>query len=87
MADMDFSDLYNIIYGHNMNNGSMFGSLKKYKDEGFWKKNQYFTVYTESTAYRYQIFSYEDAVNGGNVYYIKSVISRGKNTRRSLTRW
>ena len=41
MADMDFSDLYNIIYGHNMNNGSMFGSLKKYKDEGFWKKNQY----------------------------------------------
>lgn len=83
----DFSDLYNIIYGHNMNNGSMFGSLKKYKDEGFWEKNQYFTVYTESTAYRYQIFSYEDAVNGGNVYYIKSVISRGKNTRRLLTRW
>ena len=50
--------------------GSMFGSLKKYKDEGFWKKNQYFTVYTESTAYRYQIFSYEDAVNGGNVYKV-----------------
>lgn len=66
----DFSDLYNIIYGHNMNNGSMFGSLKKYKDEGFWKKNQYFTVYTESTAYRYQIFSYEDAVVGGNVYKV-----------------
>lgn len=66
----DFSDLYNIVYGHNMNNGSMFGSLKKYKDEGFWKENQYFTVYTESTAYRYQIFSYEDAVNGGNVYKV-----------------
>ena len=25
----DFSDYYNIIYGHNMNDGSMFGSLKK----------------------------------------------------------
>ena len=81
----DFSDLYNIIYGHNMNNGSMFGSLKKYKDEGFWKKNQYFTVYTESTAYRYQIFSYEDAVVGGNVY--KVGYQPGKNTRRLLTRW
>ena len=34
----DFSDYYNIIYGHNMNDGSMFGSLKKYKDDGFWKK-------------------------------------------------
>lgn len=66
----DFSDLYNIIYGHNMNNGSMFGSLKKYKDEGFWKKNQYFTVYTESTAYRYQIFSYENAIVGSNVYKV-----------------
>lgn len=66
----DFSDLYNIIYGHNMNDGSMFGDLKKYKDEGFWEENQYFTIYTESTVYRYQIFSYEDAVNGGNVYKV-----------------
>ena len=66
----DFSDYYNIIYGHNMNGGSMFGSLKKYKDDGFWKKNQYFTVYSETTAYRYRIFSYEDAVNGGDVYKV-----------------
>ena len=66
----DFSDYYNIIYGHNMNDGSMFGSLKKYKDDGFWKKNQYFTVYSETTAYRYRIFSYEDAVNGGDVYKV-----------------
>ena len=66
----DFSDYYNIIYGHNMNDGSMFGSLKKYKDDGFWKENQYFTVYSETTAYRYRIFSYEDAVNGGDVYKV-----------------
>ena len=59
-----------IIYGHNMNDGSMFGSLKKYKDDGFWKENQYFTVYSETTAYRYRIFSYEDAVNGGDVYKV-----------------
>lgn len=66
----DFSDYYNIIYGHNMIDGRMFGSLKKYKDEGFWQENQYFTVYSETTAYRYQIFSYEDAVNGGDVYKV-----------------
>ena len=59
-----------IVYGHNMNDGSMFGSLKKYKEEGFWKENQYFTVYSETTAYRYRIFSYEDAVNGGDVYKV-----------------
>lgn len=66
----DFSDYYNIIYGHNMNNGTMFGGLKKYKDEGFWKQNQYFTIYTTKTVYRYRIFSYEDAVNGGSVYKV-----------------
>ena len=66
----DFSDYYNIIYGHNMRDGSMFGSLKKYKNEGFWKENQYFTVYSETTAYRYRIFSYENAVNGGDVYKV-----------------
>lgn len=66
----DFSDYYNIIYGHNMRDGSMFGSLKKYKDEGFWEENQYLTVYTKTTAYRYRIFSYENAVNGGEVYQV-----------------
>ena len=66
----DFSDCYSIIYGHNMDDGTMFGSLKKYRNQGFWKANQYFTVYTEKTVYRYRIFSYENAVNGGEVYKV-----------------
>ncbi len=36
---VDFSDCYNIIYGHNMKNGSMFGSLKKYVNESFYQEN------------------------------------------------
>lgn len=70
LNNSDFSDYYNILYGHKVIDGSMFGSLYKYKEEGFWESNQYFTVYTESMAYRYRIFSYEDAVNGGDVYKI-----------------
>lgn len=66
----DFSDYYTIIYGHNMNNGSMFGSLKNYKDINFWEENQYFTIYTEDMAYRYQIFSCQEATNGGAVFQI-----------------
>ena len=53
----DFTDYYTIIYGHNMNDGSMFGGLKKYKEKEFWEENQYFTLYTEDMAYRYQIFA------------------------------
>lgn len=56
----DFSDRDTIIYGHNMKNLSMFGRLKKYKKDGFYEDNQYFTIYTTQKAYRYHIFSYFD---------------------------
>jgi len=35
----DFSDVHTIIYGHNMKNGSMFGSLKKYRNKTFFDEN------------------------------------------------
>ena len=66
----DFSDYYNIIYGHNMKDGTMFSGLSQYRDVAFWQKNPYFTVYTPETAYRYQIFSCEEAENGSDVYQI-----------------
>ena len=66
----EFTDYYTIIYGHNMNDGSMFGGLKKYKEKEFWEENQYFTLYTEDMAYRYQIFACQEAANGGDVYKI-----------------
>lgn len=66
----DFSDLYSILYGHNLNDDRMFGTLLKYKNDDFYENNQYFTLYTEKVAYRYQIFAYENAVNGGAVYQI-----------------
>ncbi len=65
----DFSDYYNIIYGHNMKNDTMFGSLKKYKNvDGFYEENQFFTIYTETAAYRYQIFSCEEVLDDSVIY-------------------
>ena len=64
----DFNDCHTILYGHNMKNGSMFGSLKQYKNDGFYEKNTYFTVFTEDAAYRYQIFAYSDVPEDSDVY-------------------
>lgn len=64
----DFNDCHTILYGHNMKNGSMFGSLKQYKNDGFYEKNAYFTVFTEDAAYRYQIFAYSDVTEDSDVY-------------------
>ena len=68
MNQPDFSDYHSIIYGHNMRNTTMFGDLKRYKnDEGFYENNQFFNVYTADTqCCRYQIFSYYD-VDAGRV--------------------
>lgn len=66
----DFQDYYNILYGHNMKDGTMFGKLKAYKQKDFWEKHQYFTLYTGSTVYRYRIFACQNAVNGGRVYQV-----------------
>lgn len=33
----DLTDFNTVIYGHNMNNGSMFGTLKKYKDLSYFR--------------------------------------------------
>ncbi len=46
-----------IIYGHNMKNGTMFGSLRKYKDASYFPGNEFFWYYTPTGKYRYQIFT------------------------------
>ncbi|MCQ2530922.1 MAG: class B sortase [Lachnospiraceae bacterium] len=46
-----------IIYGHNMNDGSMFASLYKYDDEEFYKTHKEFDVFTEGHHYIYKVFS------------------------------
>lgn len=54
----DFSDKNTFIYGHNMKNGSMFGQLRKYKNEDFCKQNPYFYIYTpDGKEMKYQVFA------------------------------
>ncbi len=51
-----------IIYGHNMRNGTMFGSLRKYKDAAYFPGNEFFWYYTPNGKYRYQIFSVHETL-------------------------
>lgn len=56
----DFSDFNTIIYGHNMKNGSMFGTLKKYKNEDYFNEHRYIDIYQENKQLRYEIFAVRD---------------------------
>jgi sortase B len=53
----DFSDFNTLVYGHNMKNGTMFGSLKKYRDVQFFNQNRYITVYMPGRILKYEIFA------------------------------
>lgn len=57
-ANTGWNDLHVIVYGHNMRNGTMFGSLAKYTDPDFYEQNGgWFTLYTPNDGnWRYQIF-------------------------------
>ena len=54
-----FKDLHVLLYGHNMLDDSMFGSLDSYLNEDFYRNGtDAFTVFTpEGKTYRYQIFA------------------------------
>ena len=44
----DFTDFNTIIYGHNMMDKSMFGTLKKYRNAEYFKNNRTIYIYTPS---------------------------------------
>ena len=55
----DFTDDNTLVYGHNMKNESMFGSLKRYKEKVVFDENSYFYIFTpEHGPRKYKIFSY-----------------------------
>lgn len=55
--EKDFSDCNTVIYGHNMKNGTMFGSLSEYQDETYGDKFAYIKVYTPEHIFTYQVFA------------------------------
>lgn len=51
----DMNDPFTIIYGHNMKNGTMFGSLKDFKDEDFRNEHPFFFLYMEDRVMVYEV--------------------------------
>ena len=66
----NFCERNTIIYGHNMKNGSMFGSLKQYREKETFEKSPYFWIYTPNRIYKYEIFSCAEVDKFGPDYQI-----------------
>ncbi|MFT3985935.1 MAG: class B sortase [Lachnospiraceae bacterium] len=58
-VNADLTSWNTFIYGHNMKNGTMFGSLKRFiREEGLYEKDPYIYIFKKEGIYRYQIYSY-----------------------------
>ncbi len=71
LSNPDFSGPSDMLFGHNMKNGSMFGSLKrlyKEKDKDLLADDPYVYIFTEDNTYRYRIFSYYTTTQGSYSY-------------------
>lgn len=79
----DFFDSRSVVYGHNMRNGSMFGSLRNIYESDI--NDKYFTVYTESGILKYKLLSSELVYAYGENYMVfparevyKDILDSGK---------
>lgn len=66
--DADFSDYNTIIYGHNMRNGSMFGTLDYYSKDSYYIQHPYIWIYTPKGNHLYQIYAIYQTTATSNTY-------------------
>ena len=55
--DASFSDRHSILYGHHMNNGTMFTDLEKYKEQEFFDEHPFGLLITPEKNYKIEFFS------------------------------
>ncbi len=53
----DFGDFNSILYGHNMVNNSMFGTLHDYQNQEYYDQHPYMWILTADAAYRLDIIA------------------------------
>ena len=84
-----FQNPINIVYAHNMNNGSMFAQIIRFKNDSFFENHKYGWLATPETVYRIDFISlavadWSDSLYEGDTpisewiphIYYKSAVSR-----------
>jgi len=75
----DLTDFNTIIYGHNMNNDSMFSDLINFKDQGYMDNHPSAYVVTDNGVYRYDFYSTYKASVKSITYGFKIETAKKRN--------
>lgn len=66
--DAELTDFAHVLYGHNMKNNSMFGTILDYRKEGYFEEHPYMFYFTEDKTYRLEIFAGVNTIATSNLY-------------------
>lgn len=55
--DSDISDEHTIIYGHNMKNTTMFGTIQKYRNQSYYDSHKIMYLLTPTKNYKIELFT------------------------------
>ncbi len=67
-ANPNFKDANTLIYGHSMDNGSMFRTLLNYKKQSYYDKYPEFYIYTPDGNYKLLIFAAYETKSNDTAY-------------------
>lgn len=70
-CNSDFSGDVNMIYGHNMQNGSMFADVLNFVNEDYIDSHKYGWLTTEDSVYRIEFFSVSQPQSYSGVYNVQ----------------
>ncbi len=71
--DPDIEDNNTIIYGHNMKNATMFGTLQKYRNQDYYDKHKVMYYFTPEKNYVVQLFSGFTGSVESNIYKLSGI--------------
>lgn len=67
----DYTDFNTIIYGHNMKNDSMFGTLPNYKEQSYYDNHKEMYLFTENKNYKIELFAGYTTPKDSSVYNLQ----------------
>ena len=74
-CNADFTGKINVLYGHNMSDGSMFADVMKFIDSGYFDSHNYGWLSTENALYKIDFFSLSQPENYDNFYDVSADVN------------
>lgn len=82
-----FEDYNTIIYGHNMKNDTMFGTLTNYQKQEYFDKHKEMYLFTENKNFKIQLFAGFTTSNESDIYkFPKTSTTNDKLIKKAISR-